>query len=54
MCIYNKHLSISAFPVQVNADKVIISQQFSTTVSGGNVAIGPGSQVVNVQDPNDM
>lgn len=37
--------------VQVYTNNVIINQQFSTTVNGGNVAIGPGSLAANVQDP---
>ncbi|XP_078344794.1 uncharacterized protein LOC144630320 isoform X2 [Oculina patagonica] len=35
----------------VNANQVIVSQQYSTTVNGGIVAVGPGSQVVKGQDP---
>ncbi|KAL9958600.1 hypothetical protein ACROYT_G035638 [Oculina patagonica] len=37
--------------IHVNANQVIINQQYSTTVNGGEVAVGPGNQVVNVQDP---
>ncbi|KAJ7390122.1 hypothetical protein OS493_027158 [Desmophyllum pertusum] len=40
----------SLVPVQIRADNVIINQQYTTTVKNGNVAIGPGSQVVNAQD----
>ena len=30
--------------------ELIVNQQFSSNISGGNVAVGPGAQVVNAQD----
>lgn len=41
---------LSAVPLQVIAKQLIVNQQFSSNISGGNVAVGPGAQVVNAQD----
>ncbi|XP_078344012.1 uncharacterized protein LOC144629654 [Oculina patagonica] len=41
----------NAIPVQLIANQVTISQQYSTIVNGGIAAVGPGSQVVNGLDP---
>lgn len=40
-----------ALQVQVNAENLIIHQQFSATVTGGNVAMGPNSRVGDAPDP---
>jgi len=43
-------IHLSVVPLQVNANRVIFNQQINTNISGGTVAVGPGSQVVNAQD----
>ncbi|XP_020623200.1 uncharacterized protein PB18E9.04c-like [Orbicella faveolata] len=44
------HPSQKIVPLQVNANQVIFNQQINTNISGGTVAVGPGSHVVNAQD----